>query len=256
MKGEERVPQAVPQACILIVEDDTALYEVMREYLALAGYRVRGAVNGGEFRAAIAESSFDLILLDLNLPDCDGLDLLAALRQRADTLLFVVSGREDGFSRERSLEIGADDYIAKPFSARELELRIRNALRRRRPQVEYLGAGALPAFCGWRIDEALRAVVHADGHRIQLTRAEYELLHMLASARAGVVSRDRLLDRLAEVARVSNPETVTALVYRLRRKLAQHGQPDPIVTLSGVGYRLQCCSAGDLWAVADAANLK
>lgn len=232
---------------VLVVEDDQALFEVIRDYLRLSAYEVSGARSERECLGALTSGQFDLILLDLNLPDGDGLDLLAACREHLDTPLFVVSGRSDVHSRERSLEMGADDYITKPFSVRELELRMRNILRRQATKVVHgdLSAGDLPTFCGWRIDEEARHLVHCAAGQLKLTLAEYELVYMLASARGAVVRRSQMLDRLAQVANVGNPETLTALVYRLRRKLGAGGlEADPIVTLSGVGYQLKCDGAG------------
>lgn len=227
---------------ILIVEDDLELFEVLNDFLSLSGYAVEGAADGRAFRLAIEQEGFDLILLDLNLPDCDGLDLLATLRQTRNVLLFVVSGRNDGPSRVRALELGADDYIVKPFSAVELALRIRNALRRsaaiaaplhlRDAEVQSGGFG------GWQVDECERVLVHASGARLNPTRAEYELFRLLVGAGGAVVPREQLFDQLSATAHVSNPETLTALVYRLRRKLLAAGGESPIVTLSGVGYRL------------------
>ncbi|NMG48061.1 response regulator [Azoarcus communis] len=231
-----------PQGRILIVEDDLELLEVMRDFLSLSGYEVEGVPDGRAFRSAVVLRAFDLILLDLNLPDCDGLDLLATLRQTGNVLLFVVSGRHDGSSKVRALELGADDYIVKPFSAVELALRIRNALRR--SAVLMAGARQGPedspgeCFAGWKVDECGRVLVHVSGVRLNPTRAEYELFRVLVDARGAVVSREQLLDRLSVTAHVSNPETLTALVYRLRRKLLAAAGESPIVTLSGVGYRL------------------
>jgi DNA-binding response OmpR family regulator len=208
----------------------------------LSGYQVSGARDEQECIAALAGETFDLILLDLNLPDCDGLDLLSGLREHLDTLLFVVSGRSDERSRLSSLELGADDYITKPFSARELELRMRNMLRRQESRGRSLefSPSFLPTFSGWKIDESARRVERDDGTVLNLTLAEYELLLILVNARGAVVRRDQMLDTLAQVAHVGNPETLNALVYRLRRKLARGTiEPDPIMTLSGVGYQLK-----------------
>lgn len=237
--GDEAV---MLQDRILIVEDDLELYEALRDFLSLSGYEVEGAADGRTFRSAVEQRAFDLILLDLNLPDCDGLDLLATLRQTRNVPLFVVSGRNDGPSRVRALELGADDYVVKPFSAVELALRIRNALRRSAmlaAQGQQRGAGLQSErFGGWHVDECERVLIHASGVRLNPTRAEYELFRLLVGARGAVVSREQLLDQLSATAHVSNPETLTALVYRLRRKLLAAGGESPIVTLSGVGYRL------------------
>lgn len=216
---------------LLVVEDDFHLRELTREYLQIYGHQVSVAESGAAFWQQLAECTFDLILLDLNLPDADGLDLLKALRQQSDVPVFIVSARIDEPSRIRGLELGADDYIVKPFSAKELELRIRNALRRRESTQD-------ARFVGWTLNQDSFCISHLDGRQEQLTKSEFTLLKLLLAAGGSLVPRDQLLDQLEREAGVHSAETLTALIYRLRRKMGCDKENNPIVTQSGVGYRI------------------
>lgn len=230
-------------AKVLLVEDDESLCQVVTDFFEMLGYRITQAQNGSAFYQQIQQQMFDIILLDLNLPDTDGLELLQALREEQQVLLYVVSGRQDEASRLRAYELGADDFIAKPFSARELELKVRNALQRQKSFAQPVEAENQPAiktdFNGWQLMEDTRSIRYQQGEEVSLTRGEYELLLMLVNAHGAVVPRDTLLSHLEKVADIYSAETITALVYRLRRKFAQKGLDSPIKTLSGVGYRLE-----------------
>lgn len=230
-------------AKVLLVEDDESLCQVVTDFFEMLGYRITQAQNGSAFYQQIQQQMFDIILLDLNLPDTDGLELLQALREEQQVLLYVVSGRQDEASRLRAYELGADDFIAKPFSARELELKVRNALQRQKSFAQPVEAENQPAiktdFNGWQLMEDTRSIRYQQGEEVSLTRGEYELLLMLVNAHGAVVPRDTLLSHLEKVADIYSAETITALVYRLRRKFAQKGLNSPIKTLSGVGYRLE-----------------
>ncbi|WP_417580430.1 response regulator transcription factor [Nitrincola sp.] len=228
---------------VLLVEDDESLCQVVTDFFNMFGYQISQAQSGDEFSRLIRQQAFDIILLDLNLPDADGLELLRMLREEQQVLLYVVSGRQDETSRLRAYELGADDFIAKPFSARELELKVRNALKRHGPVIDFVESQdkqpGVFIFQGWQLEEATRSVCHQQGKQIQLTRGEYELLAFLAEAGGAVVTRDNLLNHLEQAADIYSAETITALVYRLRRKFAQTDLDSPIVTLSRIGYRLE-----------------
>lgn len=230
---------------VLLVEDDESLCQVVTDFFDMFGYQITQVQSGDAFSQVIGKQVFDIILLDLNLPDADGLELLKALREEQQVLLYVVSGRQDETSRLRAYELGADDFIAKPFSARELELKVRNALKRHLSTVSSVQSRVnqpgVFSFQGWQLEEATRSVCHQQGDQIPLTRGEYELLAFLADAGGAVVTRDNLLNHLEYAADIYSAETITALVYRLRRKFAQTGLDSPIVTLSRVGYRLEAC---------------
>lgn len=216
---------------LLVVEDDPHLRELIAEYLKVYGHQVSLAEDGVSFRQQLAARSYDLILLDLNLPDADGLDLLAELRQQSDVPVFIVSARIDEPSRIRGLELGADDYIVKPFSARELELRVRNALRRRESTQD-------KRFVGWILNKDSFCISHLDGRQQQLTKGEFTLLKLLVEAGGALVPRDQLFHQLEHEAGVNSLETINALIYRLRRKMGCNKDNNPIVTQSGVGYRV------------------
>ena len=228
------------QPRLLLVEDDATLRGVMRDYLTAKGLQVLEAGGAAEFWQIFNETSVDLILLDLSLPDTDGLELLRQIRSHRPTPVFVVSGRREDASRLAALELSANDYITKPFNARELELRIRNFLH---CHVEPNGSGQPPEshrLRGWTVVPAHRMIYHDSGATATLTRGEMELLCALLSGAGAVLSRDRLLDALCRAVGGASPETLTVLVSRLRAKLAAGGEgKDLIVTVHGVGYRLQ-----------------
>lgn len=218
-------------AQILIIEDDEILRELTKEYLAVYGHEVDMIGRLEDYWAMAENKSYDLILLDLNLPDGDGLVLLERLRKISDVPVFIISGRDDDASRLRGLELGADDYLIKPFNARELELRVKNALSRRLKPISQ-------SFAGWTLKPTSLMVEHQDGNKISLTLAEHSLLKILLEAQGEVVERDDLLDQLSILARVNCSETLNALIYRLRKKLGFAKDNNPIVTLQGVGYYL------------------
>lgn len=197
---------------ILVVEDDPHLRELICEYLQVYGHQVCVAANGAAFYQKLATHNFDLILLDLNLPDADGLDLLHDLRQKNQVPVFIVSSRIDELSRIRGLELGADDYIVKPFSARELELRVRNTLRRNLAEQG-------DCFSGWQLNSHSFCMTHRDGRQEHLTKAEFCLLKYLLAAEGALVPRDEIFQHLECEADVSSLETLTSLIYRLRRKM-------------------------------------
>ncbi|SFX65370.1 response regulator transcription factor [Marinospirillum alkaliphilum] len=216
---------------LLVVEDDFHLRELIREYLQVYGHQISVAESGETFRQQLATHRFDLILLDLNLPDVDGLELLAELRKQSDVPVFIVSARMDEPSRIRGLELGADDYIVKPFSARELELRVRNTLRRNT-------ATQTSCFTGWTLNAESFCMTHHDGRQEHLTKAEFTLLKLLVAAGGSLVPRDELFHQLEREAGVNSLETITSLIYRLRRKMGCNKDNNPIITQSGVGYRI------------------
>ena len=226
---------------LLMVEDDEMLRAAIREVFTLKGYRVSEAACGEDFMTEVEKQDFDLVLLDLNLPDEDGLVLLRRTRARSDVPVFVVSARTDSDSRFTALELGADDYVTKPFDVRELELRIRNFLSRQKSR----GNGGVPEranriqFGTWTLLPDQWSLQYASGQQLILTRGELDVLMALVKAEGNALSREKLADVLARNINGSNPETVTVLVYRLRKKLVGDDKNNPvIVTVPGVGYRI------------------
>ncbi len=222
---------------IVIVEDDATLRAVMAELFRLQQIEVEDVDSVTGFFSVWDARRFDLVLLDLNLVDEDGLVLLRKVRQRDDVPIFVVSGRDDRDTRIGALEMGADDYICKPFDTQELVLRVKNYLRRlgRRADTE----GRRPKiwrFAGWVLDEETRQLTNTEERPVYLTRAEYDLLLALLRARGRPLSKIQLADAVGGGNLDTSPETVAVLIHRLRRKL---GDKEIIQTLSGVGYKVQ-----------------
>lgn len=229
---------------ILVVDDDPALRELLTGYLSEADLRVTAAASAKAMFEAFDQSAIDLVVLDLRLPDGDGLSLARQLRERAPVPVILLTGRADEADRVMGLELGADDYVTKPFSTRELLARIRAVLRR------YQQASAATderrderrrafRFAGWELNLKTRRLTAPDGHRVELSHNEFSLLVAFCSAPQRVLTRDQLL----ELSRLHNAEvydrTVDVQVLRLRRKIeADHARPTLIVTERGAGYRL------------------
>ncbi len=221
---------------VLVVEDDAVTRARLAGYVEAAGHRVSEAGDGDEMRAILARDPAEVVLLDINLPGEDGLDLTRELRARPQLGIILVSGRTDDVDRILGLEIGADDYITKPFNPRELLARIKSLLRRLSA-----ASAALPAplkrFCGWSFDAQARRLLDPRGEPVALTRAEYELLSAFAERPRQVLSRERLLGFVTHRSWAPSDRTIDVLVRRLRRKLEDDPkQPQLIVTAHGEGY--------------------
>jgi DNA-binding response OmpR family regulator len=228
----------VKEATILVVDDEPSIREVVSIYLERAGYRVVVASNGQAALEALEEQPPDLVVLDLMLPEVDGLEITRRLRAQGDVPIIMLTARRGETDRILGLEMGADDYMVKPFSPRELVSRVRAVLRRTR--------GSAPAadkrdltFGGLHIDPQTR-VVEVNGEEKSLTAREFDLLWTLACHPRQVFSRNQLLDIVWGVTEYIDPSTVTVHVRRLREKI----EPDPsnprhIQTVWGVGYKLE-----------------
>ena len=213
---------------ILLVEDDDSIAQPLAEGLRREGFTVERAATGAE---ALAAGPADLVLLDLRLPDIDGLDVCRQLRERSDMPIIVVTARGEESDRVVGLELGADDYVVKPFGLRELIARIRAVSRRTSSRVsthDTLRVGGL------EVDERARRAT-LDGHDLQLTPKEFDLLAALASDPGAAVSRRRLLEDVWETTWYGSSKTIDVHVAALRRKL---GDPGWIETVRGVGFRL------------------
>lgn len=226
-------------ARLLVVEDQADVRHAICNYLRLRGYSVTEASTGGAFVEALREGPYELVLLDLNLPDGDGLLLLREARAGSSAPIFVVSGRSSESDRIQALEYGADDFIVKPFSIRELELRIRNFLLRQTLRAQHASEDEVWAFGSWRVDVPRRTVASLAGETVPLTRGEFELLCCLVRAEGAVVSRRRILDALHGEGVIMGDESLTTLIYRLRRKLGLGAAQGPLIeTVSGIGFRI------------------
>jgi len=220
------------QGRILIVEDEPRLAAVLADYLAAAGYGCRQVHDGADAMPAFHDYAPDLMLLDLMLPNRDGLEICRELRGVSLVPVIMVTARAEEIDRLLGLELGADDYICKPFSPREVVARVHAVLRRFRHAPQ---ASAAP---GLAIDEAAcRASVH--GRDLELTLVEFRLLRTLAGTPGRVYSRDQLMDRLYADHRVVTDRTVDSHVKNLRRKLADVGGEDWVRSVYGVGYRFE-----------------
>lgn len=216
-------------ARVLVVEDEPRLAGVLRDYLVAGGCECEWVADGAEVMAAFGRFRPDLVLLDVMLPHRDGLSLCKEIRAQNDTPVVMVTARVEEVDRLLGLDLGADDYICKPFSPREVVARVAAVLRRYRPT-------AAPA--GVVIDDdACQASF--GGTVLELTPVEFRLLRTLASSPRRVWSRDLLMDHLYSDHRVVADRTVDSHIKNLRRKLTEAGAPDdPIRSIYGVGYGL------------------
>jgi two-component system OmpR family response regulator len=224
---------------ILIVDDERDICDVVQEYLIGEGYRVSTAQNGDEMRRLLAQSPADLVILDLMLPGEDGLSLARSLRSESAVGIVMLTGRADLVDRIIGLEMGADDYLPKPFNLRELLARVKSVLRRVQAQPAELAKGGRlrVRFAGWALDLSSRALTAPSGEPVRLTTGEYQLLAAFVTNANQVLSRDRLLD-LAR-SREAGPfdRTIDVQVGRLRRKIEDDPQnPELIKTVRGGGY--------------------
>jgi two-component system, OmpR family, response regulator RegX3 len=219
---------------ILIVEDEDAIAEPLAEGLARDGFEVERVATGG---AALEAEEPDLVLLDLRLPDVDGLTVCRELRARSDVPIIVVTAKGEEVDRVVGLEVGADDYVVKPFGLRELIARIRAVSRRARPRTGSEGGERETTL---RVDEleidprAHRATLA--GRELGLTAKEFALLELLARDPGAVVSRERILAEVWNTTWYGSAKTIDVHVASLRRKL---GDPGWIETVRGVGLRLR-----------------
>jgi two-component system torCAD operon response regulator TorR len=216
---------------VLVVEDDPVFRTLIVAHLRAARFQVSAAGSCAEARERAVADRPEVILVDLVLPDGDGLALATELRSIGDAGIIFVTARDDPEDRVRALDLGGDDYIVKPPHHRELLARVRAVLRRRSPSPagERLGP--------WRLDTASRLVVHSSGAVPSLTRGEFDILSALLAARGCVVDRATLYTSLLGRRSSEADRTVDALVSRLRRKLREIDPFEVIQTVPGLGYR-------------------
>ena len=221
---------------ILLVEDDPALRTLTTRALQENGFTVRPASAAPEMWLALEAGDVALVLLDIMLPGTSGIDLCRRLRQQSDVPIIFVSARGSETDRVVGLEMGADDYITKPFGTSELLARIRAVLRR--PPIAR-GAAAergLLLFDGWTVDLPRRELRSPTGALVDLTGAEFDLLVALLDHAQRVIARARLIELSRTRLGDSSDRSIDVLVSRLRRKLSADGQDAPIITVRGVGY--------------------
>lgn len=223
---------------ILVVEDEPSIAEVVGLYLRRSGYEVDFARDGLEAQNKIESRSPDLILMDLMLPIIDGFELTRWLRDHSDTPIIMLTARRDEVDRIAGLEMGADDYILKPFSPQEVVSRVRAVLRRSKPQTDEAAEQPL-SFPSMVIDPQTRLVT-IDDEEITLTAKEFDTLWLLAQHPRQVFTRNHVLERVWGISDYIDPSTVTVHIRRLREKI----EPDPsdpqhLITVWGVGYKFE-----------------
>ena len=226
---------------ILVVDDDVEIRSLLGEYLAKNGFRVRAVKDGREMWAALEQSRTDLIVLDLMLPGDDGLELCRMLRARSDTPVIMLTAKGEETDRIVGLELGADDYLAKPFNPRELLARIKVILRRARSLPRNLQPEEIRQirFAGWLLDVSARHLISPQGVVTSLSGAEYRLLRIFLGHPNRVMNRDQLTELLQ--GRDSDPfdRSIDVQVSRLRRRLQEDAkEPTLIKTVRSEGYVL------------------
>jgi DNA-binding response OmpR family regulator len=240
--GARGAPGAVPDgrrydaavSSVLVVEDDPMVRDVVVRYLRDAGFQTTEAPDGLEAKRLLSREEPSLVILDLMLPGIDGLELCAWLRARSRVPVIMLTARGDEADRIVGLEIGADDYIAKPFSPRELVARARAVLRRTAPPDS---SGERLSFDDIEIDPTTREV-RCDGDALKLTALEFDLLWFIARNPRQVFTRDQLMDRVWGYKGITDTGTVTVHIRRLREKIEEDpSRPRRIETVWGVGYR-------------------
>jgi two-component system phosphate regulon response regulator OmpR len=224
---------------ILVVDDDVRIRQMVTRYFEEEGFLVHGASDGASMRRILADHPIDLILLDLVLPNSeDGLALAREVRATSDVPIVMLTGRDDVLDRIIGIEIGADDYIPKPFHLREVLARVRSILRRRRP-VEPVreDLSQVLAFDGWRLELSRRRLMNPDEQEVELTTGEFDMLTVMVRNSGRVLTREMLMDQTRGRQLEAFDRAIDAQIARLRKKI----EPDPahptlIRSVRGVGY--------------------
>ena len=224
----------------LVVDDDPELLQSVCDYLRRFGHETIAAATAAQMRSCLSQGGVDVVILDVMLPDGDGLAICAALRQRPETAnlpVIMLTAQGDPHSRVLGLELGADDYIAKPFEPRELVARIKAVLRRRSAPGAERGGDSVVEFAGWRFDRLKRQLLSPQQVVVPLSSAEYRLLSAFVERPRRVLTRDQLLDATRGQGVVVADRAIDLAVSRLRQKLstAQDGE-QLICTIRGEGY--------------------
>ena len=221
------------QPGILVVEDETSIASFVAAYLKNAGYGVRTAATAQAAIAEMANEAPALIILDLNLPDGDGVELCRGIRKSSDVPILMLTARDEDVDKIIGLEVGADDYMTKPFNPRELVARVKSVLRRAAPERRRTDSAELRH--GDLVINAGRREVFVGDEEIRLAPKEFDLLWELLDHRGIVLTRDQLLERVWGYTFAGDTRTVDVHVRQVRRKL---GDASPIVTVWGVGYKV------------------
>jgi DNA-binding response OmpR family regulator len=218
---------------VLVVEDEASIASFVSLYLKNAGYGVRVAANGTDALASVQKEQPSLIVLDLMLPDIDGIEICRRIRQKYDVPILMLTARDEDVDKIIGLEVGADDYMTKPFNPRELVARVKSILRRAAPERKDRESATIQ-HGDLHVDAGRREVKVGD-EEVQLAPKEFDLLWELLDHRGLVLTRDQLLERVWGYTFAGDTRTVDVHVRQLRRKL---GEASPVVTVWGVGYKV------------------
>ncbi len=223
---------------ILVVDDEVQIVRVLRGYLEKAGFGVLTAYDGREALRIARQERPDLMILDLMLPGMDGLDVCRELRKEMNLPIIMLTARVEETDRLIGLELGADDYVTKPFSPREVVARVRAVLRRTHPEASK-GEGEILTLGDLHLDTAKRTLVVGE-HHVELTPSEFEILHAMLSAPGRVFSRAQLLEAAQGVAYDGYERTIDTHIKNLRQKIEPHPRhPEYLLTVHGIGYKIR-----------------
>ena len=226
---------AVPTR-VLIVDDDQDLRELISNFLGQNGFDVHTAAHGRDMEKILARGDIQLVVLDYMMPGEDGLSICKRLNEQGGPPVIMLSARGEEVDRIVGLELGADDYMAKPFHPRELLARIRAVLRRREARVPGEDKSPVAHFFGWQLDNIKRTLTRPDGVQVALSNAEFELLRVFLDRPGRALSRDQILDFLHGPNADSFDRAIDVQISRLRRKLSDDHSEDIIRTIRGIGY--------------------
>ncbi|MES0870817.1 response regulator [Pseudovibrio sp. SCP19] len=222
---------------ILVVEDEAISRKKLVAYLQTEGFDVLEAADAGQMHQALEEFTIDLVLLDINLPDDDGINLARALRAQSDIGIILVTGRTDEIDRIIGIEVGADDYITKPYNPRELLARVKALLRRSGQVQPSKDEAHAHRFGRWTLNLMKRELIAEGEEGVALTRGEFQLLNTFTSKPGTVLSRDYLMDHISHRSWSPNDRSIDVLVGRLRKILEDNPRkPTMILTSHGEGY--------------------
>ena len=254
--GTEEVEQRMSSGKVLIVDDDAEIRNVLTEYLASHDYEAVAVDSGASMRAALQASVPDVVLLDLALPGEDGLSIARYLRERHPVGIIMITGASEPVDRIIGLEVGADDYIGKPFDPRELRARIRSVMRRLQPAASAASRGSSVRITIGRclLDVAARQLFDREGTEVALTAMEFDLLKAFLEHPNQVLSRDRLLTLTRNREWEPFDRSIDIRITRLRRKIEDDPEnPRTIRTVRGAGYMYVPASLAPARAVSDGA---
>ncbi|MDT3699730.1 MAG: response regulator transcription factor [Thermincola sp.] len=227
-----------PSANILIADDEAKMRDLVKMYLVREGYKVSEAADGEQALSQLSKNTFDLVILDIMMPKIDGLTVCKEIRKNSDIPVIMLTARGEEIDRVLGFELGADDYVVKPFSPRELAARVK-ALLRRTAAKPSAATGAIMRFPGLEINNEAREV-SVENNRVNLTPKEFELLTFLAKNIGRVFTREQLLEHVWGYDFYGDLRTVDTHVKKLREKISRHGEAAGYIsTVWGVGYKFE-----------------